>query len=202
MPNIALVRDGEDRAAPQLGVRLYSPFHADVVNMTKDCPNCGLVNPFNAIRCDCSYQFGEQENGTGSKPTAIDTDENENLLKVSLATIFIGFILTALIMLLIDGVIIKIEYPYFWTQVLHYLLEPGVIVGSEYVSKKGLRMFLNSVKDPRLLKDLMFVARLNAVALGVKIVLFMIVMVFLDFNLGITDIDLMAIHYIGSLLSG
>ncbi len=165
--------------------------------MTKNCPNCGLVNSSNALKCDCSYQFSEQANGSGIKSTAFKTNEYENLFKVSPATIIIGFILTALIMFFVDAVIIKLDYPYFWTRVIHYLSEPGVIVGSEYVSKKSLKMALNSVKDIRLLKDHMLVARLNATALGFRIVLFLIIMMFLDYNLGISDIDLMGVHCIG-----
>jgi hypothetical protein len=31
------------------------------VSVVKDCPKCGTVNPPEALRCDCGYDFASRE---------------------------------------------------------------------------------------------------------------------------------------------
>lgn len=36
----------------------------------KDCPHCNLVNPSEALRCDCGYDFVEGRSPTSHLPTS------------------------------------------------------------------------------------------------------------------------------------
>lgn len=163
--------------------------------MIKNCPKCGLINSSIAERCDCSYLF--PTNGKDTENKRFDNKVSyENLLRVSALTIVIAFILSTILIVIIDNLIINIVYPHLLIRTLHYLIAAGVIVGADNVSEKAHKMILSSIKNKQVLKNNIFLGRLSATALGFKLVLFLTVMWCLDYAMGITVDDSMAIHYI------
>ena len=167
--------------------------------MTKNCPKYGLINSSIAERCDCSYLFAANGKDTKIKQFDANTVSYENLLRVSAFTIVIAFILSTILVVFIDNLIIDLIYPHLLIRTLHYLIAAGVIVGADYVSDKAYKMILSSIKNKQVLRNMIFLGRLSAKALGFKLILFLTVMWCLDYAMGITVDDSMAIHYISYL---
>lgn len=165
--------------------------------MTKSCPKCGLINSSIAERCDCSYLFTANGKDTEIKQFDANTVSYENLLSVSAFTIVIAFILSTILIVFIDNLIIDLVYPHLLIRTLHYLIAAGVIVGTDYVSETAHTMILSSIKNKQ--RNIIFLGRLSAMALGFKLILFLTVMWCLDYAMGITVDDSMAIHYISYL---
>ena len=60
----------------------------------KDCPNCKLVNPDSALRCDCGYDFP-----TGNLEHSYLTHKDKKMAGGAIGGIFAVYLLTRLILI-------------------------------------------------------------------------------------------------------
>lgn len=167
--------------------------------MTKVCIKCGLLNSSIAERCDCGYLFATHGNDTGKNQFRVNSISFVNLLRVSPITILAAFILSTILIAIIDSLIIKLVYPHFLIRILHYFIAAGVMVGLDYISDKTNKKIISSIKNKEVLKNNCFLGYLSKTVLGVKLSLFLTVMWCLDLMSGITVDDSMGIHYIAYL---
>jgi uncharacterized membrane protein YvbJ len=59
----------------------------------KKCPNCGLYNPENALRCDCGYDFSSGEMKRSYVPEKKDDKQKRQVVALVLLVLLLLFIL-------------------------------------------------------------------------------------------------------------
>ena len=94
-----------------------------------NCPQCGLISPSDAVRCDCGYDFQNQEMSESST-TLLEHRKFKRWSKVALASGIVCFVVTGM-----AGIPIGSAGPFSAIHLLLFLL-PGAILGSIAKSKK------------------------------------------------------------------